>query len=186
MESFTTNIILAIYIILFSHDNSSLTNNKTFPSSTSSKKQIKSTSNREIPDSIKSLESILESLSIDSKPKVDESAEDMIFQEIVGLIYEETMTRIGYEFYETFTLLWESPELDQIDYNILISEKASPLWGCWITLSINDQIIWQTILSPRSTEVEDAVNEAILACQEYLTNFDEYQFQTIDMIGSGI
>lgn len=118
--------------------------------------------------------------------KEEIAAEEELMLEITGLIIEETMTRIGYEFYEYFFLFWEAPEVEVKDYNILISEKASPIWGSWVKVNIDETTVWSRVLRPRSEEIEDAVKQAIEATKQYLYNYEQYQFQTEDMVGTGI
>lgn len=118
--------------------------------------------------------------------KEEIAAEEELMLEITGLIIEETMTRIGYEFYEYFFLFWEAPEVEVKDYNILISEKASPIWGSWVKVNVDDTTVWSKVLRPRSEEIEDAVKQAIEATKQYLYNYKQYQFQTEDMVGTGI
>jgi len=118
--------------------------------------------------------------------KEEIAAEEELMLEITGLIIEETMTRIGYEFYEYFFLFWEAPEVEVKDYNILISERASPMWGSWVKVNVDETTVWSKMLRPRSEEIEDAVKQAIEATKQYLYNYKQYQFQTEDMVGTGI
>ena len=119
--------------------------------------------------------------------KEEIAAEEELMEEITGLIIEQTMTRIGYDFYEYFFLLWEAPrEVGVKDYNIFIDERASPMWGSWVSVGVNGATVWNKVLRPRSAEVEDAAKEAIVATQQYLINYEQYQFQSEDMVGSGI
>lgn len=118
--------------------------------------------------------------------KEEIAAEEELMLEITGLIIEETMTRIGYEFYEYFFLFWEAPEVEVKDYNILISEFASPIWGSWVKVNIDETTVWSKMLRPRSEEIEDAVKQAVEATKRYLYNYEQYQFQTEDMVGTGI
>lgn len=118
--------------------------------------------------------------------KDEAEAEEILMLEISGLIFEETMTRIGYEFYEYFFLFWEAPEVEVKEYNILISEIASPIWGSWVKVNVDETTVWSKMLRPRSEEVEDAVKEAIEATKQYLNNYAQYQFQTEDMVGTGM
>ena len=118
--------------------------------------------------------------------KEEIAAEEELMLEITGLIIEETMTRIGYEFYEYFFLFWEAPEVEVKDYNILISEMASPMWGSWVKVNVDETTVWSKMLKPRSEEIEDAVKIAIEATKQYLYNYEQYQFQTEDMVGTGI
>lgn len=118
--------------------------------------------------------------------RIEEEIEKELMEEISGLIIEETMTKIGYEFYEYFFLLWEAPEVEIKDYNIFINEKASPLWGSWVKVNIDGTTVWNRILRPRSEEIEEAVKQAIEATKQYLYNYEQYQFQTEDMVGTGM
>lgn len=78
--------------------------------------------------------------------KEEIAAEESLMGEITGLIIEQTMTRIGYDFYEYFFLLWEEPRIVGIgDYNIYINERASPLWGCWVWITVNDAVVWNIV-----------------------------------------
>lgn len=119
--------------------------------------------------------------------KEEIAAEEGLMDEITGLIIEQTMTRIGYDFYEYFFLLWETPRMLGIrDYNIFINERASPMWGSWIWVDVNGATIWNKVLKPRSAEVEDAAKEAIEVTKQYLINYQQYQFQSEDLVGTGI
>lgn len=118
--------------------------------------------------------------------KEEIAAEEQLMAEITGLIIEETMTKIGYEFYEYFFLLWKPPQLGRRHYNILISERASPLWGSWIKVNIDENTVWSRVLRPRSEEIEEAVKEAIEATKNYLQNYQRRQFKSPDLVGTGI
>jgi curli production assembly/transport component CsgE len=119
--------------------------------------------------------------------KEEIEAEEGLMAEITGLIIEQTMTKIGYDFYEYFFLFWEAPQQVGIDdYNIFIFERASPMWGSWIWVVVNDSTIWDRVLKPRSTEIEDAAKEAIEVVKQYLVNYQQYEFESEDMIGTGI
>ena len=114
-------------------------------------------------------------------------AEERLMDEITGLIIEQTMTKIGYDFYEYFFLLWEAPRTTGIqDYNIYINERTSPMWGVWIWINVNEAKVWSKILRPRSAEIEEAAKEAVEVTREYLINYEQYQFETEDMVGTGI
>jgi len=123
---------------------------------------------------------------IEEEQKAAAEAEEELMQEITGLIIEETMTKIGYDFYEYFFLLWETPEVELKDYNILISERASPMWGSLVEVKIGETTVWSNMLRPRSAEIEESAQQAIEATKNYLRNYEKYQLKTIDMMGTGI
>lgn len=113
-------------------------------------------------------------------------AEEELMKEITGLIIEQTMTKIGYEFYENFFIHWEAPEGIK-DYNIFINERAGP-WGSWVRVDIDTKTVWEKVLRPRSEEIEEAAKEAVEATKEYLEQYEETKrkLEGGDLIGSGI
>ncbi len=158
------------------------------PSDQASEKQNNSGISPKILDILKQIITELEKNDPNTEPttKTEAAAEEELMQDIGGLIFEETMTKIGYEFYEYFFLLWEPPEVKPKDYNILITEMASARWGSWITVVVNDTPVWNMVLRPRSADIEDAVNESIEVTKDYLYNYEKYQFQSKYMGGNGI
>lgn len=118
--------------------------------------------------------------------KILENALDI--EEITGLIFEKTMTNIGYEFYENFFSLWEAPE-GIAGYNIFIHEKASPMWGSLVYINVNNTLVWRKMIRPRSGEIEKAVKNSIEAVKNYLYRYEEIRKQLEeggDMLGNGI
>ncbi len=61
------------------------------------------------PRDAKTVEKRLEEAIAEIQKEQTVQAEQQLIQEITGLIVEETMTKIGYEFYECFFLLWDRP-----------------------------------------------------------------------------
>ncbi len=102
---------------------------------------------------------------------------------------EETMTKIGYDFYEYFFINWEVPQgITVTDYNVVIHEKASSVWGSLVWIEVNETPIWNNngqVLKPRGGEIEDAAKLAIQVVQMYLLNYEQYQFTSEDMVGTG-
>ncbi len=113
-------------------------------------------------------------------------AEEELMQEIAGLIIEETMTKIGYEFYEYFYLQWKPPQEVRKHYNILITEKAGSTWGSLVEVNVGETTVWSSMIKPGSEEIEEAAKQAVEAAKEYLNNYEKQQPQTEDMAGSGI
>lgn len=126
---------------------------------------------------------------IPSTPATKEeiAAEEELMEEITGLIIEQTMSRIGYEFHEFFFIRWEAPKGIK-DYNIFIDERASPLWGSWIQVKIDTNVVWSKVLKPRSEEIEEAAKKAVKVTKEFLEHYEEFkrELEGPDMMGSGI
>jgi curli production assembly/transport component CsgE len=120
-----------------------------------------------------------------------EEIEIEVIEEITGLIVEDTMTRIGREFYEYFHVLWEEPE-GLSDYNIYITERADARWGSLIQVEINVNMtntpVWAKVLRPRSAEVEEAAEEAVQVTYDAILNYEQMRqaLEGDDMLGDGI
>ena len=87
--------------------------------------------------------------------------------EIQGLVIDETQTKIGQDFYQSFFALWEPPE--EVECIIFIIERASPQWGSWIWVRVNDSVVWRGVLRPRSEEIEEAARRAVEVARKYLS-----------------
>jgi curli production assembly/transport component CsgE len=107
--------------------------------------------------------------------------------EIDGLLVDDTKTKAGKDFYDLFYSKWEAPE-NAKDYTITISEKPFRLTSTIITVSINDNYVYQSFLQPRLDIIEATTEDAILYTQSYLSSYAEImkQLNGEDMSGSGI
>jgi hypothetical protein len=67
--------------------------------------------------------------------------------EVPGLLTDHTVTSVGHDFYRAFSDKWES------DYpgNLTINERPSARWGSWITITANQDVIYQTFLFPTTS-----------------------------------
>lgn len=65
--------------------------------------------------------------------------------EVPGLLTDHTVSSIGHDFYRAFSDKWES------DYpgNLTINERPSARWGSWITITVNQDVIFQTFYFQR-------------------------------------
>lgn len=109
----------------------------------------------------------------EKETKILKNAQDI--EEMSGLIIEETMTKVGYEFYEKFFSFWEAPEGIR-GYNIYINERASPMWGSLVYVKVNNTLVWERMIRPRSEDVEKAVKNSIGVVKNYLyKKEDDYE-----------
>ncbi|MGX2838207.1 curli production assembly/transport protein CsgE, partial [Escherichia coli] len=71
---------------------------------------------------------------------------------------------IGHDFYRAFSDKWES------DYtgNLTINERPSARWGSWITITVNQDVIFQTFLFPLKRDFEKTVVFALIQTEEAL------------------
>lgn len=63
--------------------------------------------------------------------------------EVPGLLTDHTVSSIGHEFYRAFSDKWES----EYTGNLTINERPSARWGSWITITVNQDVIFQTFYS---------------------------------------
>ena len=132
---------------------------------------------------------LLQKLLEESKKEVDKKSkkDSQDYQEIDGLVINDTRTKIGQDFYENFYTTWEAPPQSK-NYTIFIAEKAAGSWGTWILVSINETLVYQNRITPRLEEIENAVQYAVSYTANFLINYEENQKQLAgdDMKGSGI
>ena len=109
--------------------------------------------------------------------------------EVDGLIIDQTRSKFGHDFYQTFNNLWE--DLPGIkDYNIImVEDQSDPKSGTWISIEINTVVVFRSLLKPNSDSIEDSVKEAIEFSKEFLYTRDEYEKnlqEEKDIKGDGI
>jgi len=107
--------------------------------------------------------------------------------EIDGLIIDETRSKIARDFYDLFYKKWIAP-LDAKNFSIYIREEPSRGRGAQISLTLNDQKIFQNFVPPRYDALENVVNFAIRITRSRLSAQAkiEDQLKEEDQMGSGI
>lgn len=136
---------------------------------------------QEAPESlVKMFEEILEEES-NKLVKKDASLE------IDGLLVEDTKTKIGKDFFDLFYRDWEAPE-EARNYTIYIVEKPFRLNITLIEISINETMVFQSILQPRTEFIEMLAEESINTTAMYLARYEEIvrELDGDDRSGSGI
>lgn len=78
--------------------------------------------------------------------------------EIPGLLTDHTVTSVGHEFYRAFSDKWES----DFTGNLTINERPSARWGSWITITVDQDIIYQAFLYPGRRDFDRNVNVALI------------------------
>ena len=107
--------------------------------------------------------------------------------EIDGLIIDETKTKIGRDFYDLFYSLWEAPQGVK-GYTIYVDERAHPQFGSWVSVTVDETVVYENVLRPRYDMIEEASEMGIYATLQYLytRNQDQRQLLGEDMSGTGI
>jgi curli production assembly/transport component CsgE len=127
-----------------------------------------------------SLKKMLESIVSQKRSRFNEI-------EIDGLLVDDTKTKAGKDFYDFFYGKWNPPN-NAKDYTITISEKPFRLTSTIITVSINENNVYQSFLQPRLDIIEAIAEDALFYTQGYLASYAEImkQLNGEDMSGSGI
>ncbi|WP_161888246.1 CsgE family curli-type amyloid fiber assembly protein [Pontibacter russatus] len=89
--------------------------------------------------------------------------------EIDGLIVDETITKIGRDFYETFHRQWEPPPMAK-DYIILIKERPMMGNGAFVKVIVNEEEVIEYQLQPRHDLIEEASGYTVSVVYEFLVN----------------
>lgn len=92
--------------------------------------------------------------------RVSEAAEI----EVPGLVTDNTITRVGHDFYRAFTDHWE----EEYPGSITINERPSARWGSWITIKVDQDLLYQTFLFPSKNDFDKQVNVALASVYEAL------------------
>ncbi|HLT46636.1 MAG TPA: CsgE family curli-type amyloid fiber assembly protein [Rubricoccaceae bacterium] len=87
--------------------------------------------------------------------------------EIDGLVVDETLTKLGRDFYDVFFRAWEPPR-DAINFTIGIQEQPAPGIGTIVSVTVNDEVVFQARLQPQPEQVELAARQAAYYAYERL------------------
>lgn len=118
-----------------------------------------------------------------SNPILEAQASDV---EIDGLIIDQTKSKLGHDFANNFSLSWETVATE---YNIVIDEQSDFRAGSWVSIEINENLVFKALLKPNAEEIEKLAKEAVADSNEFLTSQNEATRnleQEKDMKGNGI
>jgi len=119
---------------------------------------------KEAPESLQKLIGEIKA----SKEKVSKDAD----LELDGMLFDETKTKSGKDFYDFFYSRWEAPP-NARNYSIFVTEKPYRLMTTQIEVKINEIIVFRSFLQPRADIVEQLAQQAIAQTQMYLANYEE-------------
>ena len=141
-------------------------------------------SNKTIQNAPERLQKLISDITSDEFKKQQSEDADI---EIDGLLFDETKTKSGRDFYDYFYSGWEPPATAK-NYSIFIHEKPYRLTTTMIEIKINENIVFQSFLQPRQEIVEMLADQAVERTRVYLQNYEEIirQLEGEDRSGSGI
>ncbi|RPD47785.1 hypothetical protein DNI29_10100 [Hymenobacter sediminis] len=87
--------------------------------------------------------------------------------EIEGLVMDQTITKVGHDFYDEFFTKWDPPA-DMGDYTIVIREKPARGTSTLISVEVNDNELLELPLQPRAEVIEEMAAYALDAAVGFL------------------
>lgn len=87
--------------------------------------------------------------------------------EIGHLVSSQVQTQVGYMFVKYFNDYWTAPE-GLGNANVVIQERASPIWGSLIWVKVNDVIVYRQMFSTRAKDLKDVAKSAVERVMEYI------------------
>lgn len=129
------------------------------------------------------LQKLLEDITTEETKKVSRDADI----EVDGLLFDETRTKNGRDFYDYFYRDWQAPA-NAKNYSIYLSEKPYRLTTTMIEIRINETLVFQAFLQPRSDYLEMLAEQAVAQTKIYLENYEALlkQLEGADQSGTGI
>jgi len=89
--------------------------------------------------------------------------------EIDGLVVDQTLTKLGRDFYDAFYRAW-SPPAGAFNFTITVQEQPLPNVGTSVTLLVNDEVTYQARLQPREEVILGAAQQAVALAFRRLQN----------------
>lgn len=116
-----------------------------------------------------------------------EIAIDPLDLEIGEMIFDETVTKVGRDFYDEFFTQWNNPTQIK-DFSISIKERPMPGIGTQIRVFIDEHQILSQFIRPNQEMIEMLAEYGVALATQYLVNYQEIQaqLQSEDQSGSGI
>ncbi len=107
--------------------------------------------------------------------------------EMNGLVIDETITKIGRDFYELFYTRWEAPP-SAMGYTLYIKEQPQPGRGTRISVLLNDTELISQALQAREELLLAVATHAIKRAHYQIQHYEQMaqQLENKDQYGSGI
>ncbi|WP_096427460.1 CsgE family curli-type amyloid fiber assembly protein [Labilibaculum antarcticum] len=137
-------------------------------------------------DSVKTLKILQQALDdiVDENKMANDPNFDM---EIDGLVMDETMTKVGRDFYDMFFSIWVAPEKAK-NFTILIKEMILPGVATQITVFVNETEVFKQRVQPRYEVLEQMSQYANQMAVQFLDNYEKMkaQLEDEDQQGTGL
>lgn len=87
--------------------------------------------------------------------------------EFGGMVIDETQSKIGRDFYDTFYRYWAAPRGIN-NFVITITEQPLPTLGTMVFIEINDTPVFRNRLQPRYDYIQEVGKSAVVVCYRWL------------------
>ncbi|TGE18627.1 CsgE family curli-type amyloid fiber assembly protein [Hymenobacter elongatus] len=87
--------------------------------------------------------------------------------EIEGLVMDQTITKVGHDFYDAFYSIWEAPA-EAGDFTIIIHEKPSRGTSTLISVEVNENELLELPLQPKAEVIEEMATYAFEVATDFL------------------
>lgn len=107
--------------------------------------------------------------------------------EFMSFIFNETITKIGSDFFRMFNTDWENPT-DLESLSIYIGERPMPGMGTQIWVRVEDRFTFMSFVRPSEQQLREAVQTALRQTEAYFLNYEmiQKQLESDDFKGTGI
>ena len=115
------------------------------------------------------------------------SSAESSLTEINGLVVDESITKVGRDFYEVFYSKWEAPA-SQVSYTIFIKELPQMGQGSLVSVYMDETELFSQPVQPRYDVIEAVAEYAVALVSSYVINYEQMsqQLGNEDQQGSGI
>ncbi|WP_133257182.1 CsgE family curli-type amyloid fiber assembly protein [Hymenobacter edaphi] len=107
--------------------------------------------------------------------------------EIEGLVVDQTITKVGHDFYDVFYTTWEAPP-GATDFTVTLRERIGRGNSTLVAVDVNDTELLEMPLQPKFEVVEAAAQEAVAVAYDFLFRSQTVtkQLERADQAGSGL
>lgn len=107
--------------------------------------------------------------------------------EDLSFLFDETVTKIGSDFFQKFHSKWENPSNVQ-GVSIYVGEKPVPGMGTQIWIKVDERFVYRAVLRPNPEQLKQEVEKALGTVRSYFINYEliQKQLDSQDYSGNGI
>ncbi|MDM8158236.1 CsgE family curli-type amyloid fiber assembly protein [Labilibaculum sp. K2S] len=148
--------------------------------------EMKGQETEDVSDSIKTLKILQQTLDdiVEKNTAYENVGSEM---EVDGLVMDETMTKVGRDFYDMFFSVWVAPQKAK-NFTITIKEMVLPGLATQIIVLVNDNEVFKQRVQPRYEVLEQMSQYANQMAVQYLNNYEKMnaQLEDEDQQGTGM